>query len=227
MTTQQPSISKYCYELRTIGDRSVGIVRLRTETTELFFCSVFHSSCKNRNVSSELREAKQCKSEVFTAVTMKNVVFGDVTPCGSCNNRRFQRTYRLCDQGDKNRRARNNVRSNWKPKQAPKKYVPPKRLFLQQPHGVTSQKTALFSGEATLKLNYNETTIWSNKTTCTLLYSAENDKIHTRGSPKLFLTSKERSLSTWMVKASHFSPGLRFRRGRQHVERHSSSIRGW
>jgi hypothetical protein len=27
--------------------------------------------------------------EVFTAVTMKNNVFWDVTPCGSCKNRRF------------------------------------------------------------------------------------------------------------------------------------------
>jgi hypothetical protein len=27
--------------------------------------------------------------EVFTAVTMKNGIFWDVTPCGSCNNRRF------------------------------------------------------------------------------------------------------------------------------------------
>jgi hypothetical protein len=27
--------------------------------------------------------------EVFTAVTMKNGVFWDVTPCGSCKNRRF------------------------------------------------------------------------------------------------------------------------------------------
>jgi hypothetical protein len=26
---------------------------------------------------------------VFTAVTMKNGVFWDVTPCGSCKNRRF------------------------------------------------------------------------------------------------------------------------------------------
>jgi hypothetical protein len=29
------------------------------------------------------------KFEVFTAVTMKNGVFWDVTPCGSCKNRRF------------------------------------------------------------------------------------------------------------------------------------------
>jgi hypothetical protein len=27
--------------------------------------------------------------EVFTAVTVKNGVFWDVTPCGSCKNRRF------------------------------------------------------------------------------------------------------------------------------------------
>jgi hypothetical protein len=27
--------------------------------------------------------------EVFTVVTMKNGVFLDVTPCGSCKNRRF------------------------------------------------------------------------------------------------------------------------------------------
>jgi hypothetical protein len=40
--------------------------------------------------------------EVFTAVTMKNGVFWDVTPCGSCNNRRFGGTWRLFHQGDKN-----------------------------------------------------------------------------------------------------------------------------
>jgi hypothetical protein len=27
--------------------------------------------------------------EVFTVVTMKNGIFWDVTPCGSCKNRRF------------------------------------------------------------------------------------------------------------------------------------------
>jgi hypothetical protein len=30
--------------------------------------------------------------EVFTAVTMKNGVFWDVTPCGSCKNRRSRET---------------------------------------------------------------------------------------------------------------------------------------
>jgi hypothetical protein len=50
--------------------------------------------------------------EVFTAVTMKNAVFWNVTSCGSCKNRRFLGTYRLHYQGDKNGRTRNNVRSN-------------------------------------------------------------------------------------------------------------------
>jgi hypothetical protein len=38
---------------------------------------------------------------------MKNGVFWDVTPCGSCNNLRFGGTYRLHYQDDKNRRERN------------------------------------------------------------------------------------------------------------------------
>jgi hypothetical protein len=39
--------------------------------------------------------------EVFTTVTMKNGVLWDVTPCGSCKNRRFGGTYRLLHQDDK------------------------------------------------------------------------------------------------------------------------------
>jgi hypothetical protein len=41
--------------------------------------------------------------EVFTAVSMKNGVFWEVTLCDSCKNRRFGGTYRLLHQGDKNR----------------------------------------------------------------------------------------------------------------------------
>jgi hypothetical protein len=43
------------------------------------------------------------------AVTMMNAVFWDVTPCGSCKNRRFGGNYRLNYQGDKNRRARKTL----------------------------------------------------------------------------------------------------------------------
>jgi hypothetical protein len=49
--------------------------------------------------------------EVFTAVTMMNVACCDVTPCGSCRNRRFGGTYRLLQSGW-NRQAGNNVGSN-------------------------------------------------------------------------------------------------------------------
>jgi hypothetical protein len=36
-----------------------------------------------------LIKLKHVRFEVFTAVTMNNVVFWDVTPCASCKNRHF------------------------------------------------------------------------------------------------------------------------------------------
>jgi hypothetical protein len=60
------------------------------------------------------------KFEVFTVVTMKNAVFWDVTPCGSCKNQCFRETCHLHHQGDKNRQARYNVSSNLQPKHAVK-----------------------------------------------------------------------------------------------------------
>jgi hypothetical protein len=50
--------------------------------------------------------------EVFTEATMKNAVFWDITPCGSCKNRRFGWTLSLLHQGDKNRWTRNNASCN-------------------------------------------------------------------------------------------------------------------
>jgi hypothetical protein len=47
--------------------------------------------------------------EVFTAVTMKNGVFWNVTWCDSCMNRRIGETYRLYHQDGKNRRIRNVI----------------------------------------------------------------------------------------------------------------------
>jgi hypothetical protein len=103
--------------------------------------------------------------EVFTAVTMKNVVCWDVTPCGSCKNRRLGGTWRLLHQDDKNRWSRNNTSCNWYFFVAyvgcqlqlvlllvhrflspwwRRRQVPPRRRFLQEPHGVTSQKTTFF-----------------------------------------------------------------------------------
>jgi hypothetical protein len=56
--------------------------------------------------------------EVFTAVTMSNAIFWEVVPCGYCKNQHFGGTYRLHHQGDKNRRTRNNVSSNYQPTDA-------------------------------------------------------------------------------------------------------------
>jgi hypothetical protein len=50
--------------------------------------------------------------EVFTAVTRKNAVFCDVTPCGCCKDRRLGGSYRLHHKSDKNEGARSNVSSN-------------------------------------------------------------------------------------------------------------------
>jgi hypothetical protein len=48
-------------------------------------CSIDHSE----KILSEKMLMSVVRLEVFTAVTMKNGVFWDVTPCGSCKNRRF------------------------------------------------------------------------------------------------------------------------------------------
>jgi hypothetical protein len=40
-------------------------------------------------VSGQNAQLLLVRFEVFTAVTMKNGAFSDVTPCGSCKNRRF------------------------------------------------------------------------------------------------------------------------------------------
>jgi amino acid permease len=37
---------------------------------------------------------------------LKNIVFWDVSPCGSCRNRRFGRTYRLHLHGENNQRTK-------------------------------------------------------------------------------------------------------------------------
>jgi hypothetical protein len=82
-------------------------------------------------------------------------------PCDSCKNRRFGGTYRLRHQGDKNRQIRTNVNSisSQRASIAVTAHVVPSspslvtlmmeairsyKTSVQEPHGVTSQKTALF-----------------------------------------------------------------------------------
>jgi hypothetical protein len=47
---------------------------------------------RRRHITSPLQNSARkyyVRFEVFTAVTMKNAVFWDVTQCGSCKNRSF------------------------------------------------------------------------------------------------------------------------------------------
>jgi hypothetical protein len=41
------------------------------------------------SLRASVDSANMVRFEVFTAVTMKNCVFWDITPCGSCKNRRL------------------------------------------------------------------------------------------------------------------------------------------
>jgi hypothetical protein len=84
----------------------------------LVYKTPFRTSQETHNFSTtELSQLMLCKIWGFTAVTMKNAVFWDVTSCGSCKN----------------------VRIGWW-----RRYVPPKRRFIQAPRDVTSQKMEFF-----------------------------------------------------------------------------------
>jgi hypothetical protein len=90
--------------------------------------------------------------EVFMAATMKNIVFWDMMPCGSHKNRCFGGTYRHHHQGDRNRSLLLLLVTVNVVPSSPirvilmmRRYVHPKRRFLQEPYGVTSQKTQFFS----------------------------------------------------------------------------------
>jgi hypothetical protein len=57
---------------------------------------------RGKHVTSPLQSpVSQCyvRIEVFTEVTMKNVVFWDVAPCGSTKNGRLGGTFRLHHEG--------------------------------------------------------------------------------------------------------------------------------
>jgi hypothetical protein len=94
---------------------------------------------------------------------MKNGVFWDVTPCGSCKDRRFGGTWRLLHQQEQHKlQLATDVRCEeiiprsiascylqlvlflvhrFLPPWWRRRQFPPKRRFLQEQHGVTSQKT--------------------------------------------------------------------------------------
>jgi hypothetical protein len=82
---------------------------------------------------------------------MKNGVFWDVAPCKYCINRRFGGTHRLNLQGRRKKEKSASEEPAWAggcsfillPWRW-RRYVPPKRRFIQYLHGATSQKTAFF-----------------------------------------------------------------------------------
>jgi hypothetical protein len=76
------------------------------------------------------RHYRESKPHVTNYNFIENAVFCDVTPCGSCENWRFGGT---------------------------RHEVPPKFRFLQEPNGVTSQKTAYHC--ARLKRTVNGTAV--------------------------------------------------------------------
>jgi hypothetical protein len=59
------------------------------------------------NISKRDNSLYTLRSEVFTAVTMKNSVFWDVKPCGPCKTQCFGWTFRLHLTEDNNRQAKN------------------------------------------------------------------------------------------------------------------------
>jgi hypothetical protein len=89
-----------------------------------------------------------------TALYLKNVVFWDAMPCGSCKNWRFRRSYRLHHQGGKNLQGRimlavtNNfilLLALWfLPPWWWKQCIPPKRRCKWEPYGIVFQNTTFF-----------------------------------------------------------------------------------
>jgi hypothetical protein len=75
---------------------------VRTDVSEKIIAS-FMRVTRIGELGITLASLVYVRFEVFTAVTMKNEVFWDVTPCGCCKNRRFGGTWFLLHQGDKNR----------------------------------------------------------------------------------------------------------------------------
>jgi hypothetical protein len=82
------------------------LVQQQTGGAMLLCCWIFHKinpSWLQDTVSCNLSLMKlmqYVRFQVFTAVTMKNVIFWDVTPCGSCKNWCFRGMYCLDHHGN-------------------------------------------------------------------------------------------------------------------------------
>jgi hypothetical protein len=99
MTINLPKWQDY-YNTNTIYPSQMGLIN---ENIYLYVVKLSTILVINIQITIVLvKLAFLLRSEVFTAVTMKNAVFWDVMPSGSCKNRRFGGTQRLHHKGDKN-----------------------------------------------------------------------------------------------------------------------------
>jgi hypothetical protein len=112
----------------------------QTEATSAY-CSVLEPS---RYWRCNSKTTPKLSSEMEKAYAV-NAVFCDVTPCGSCKNRRLKGASRLQHIVFHLLVTANVVPNSlilsklrWR------RYFPLTRLFLHEPHGVTSKKTAFF-----------------------------------------------------------------------------------
>jgi hypothetical protein len=64
-------------------------------------CPIIKKTCHCLKIISLEEKEEFVKFEVFTAVTIKNAIFWNVTSCGSCKNQHFGGMYRLHHLGDK------------------------------------------------------------------------------------------------------------------------------
>jgi uncharacterized protein with PQ loop repeat len=85
----------------------------------LIYISMFLSSVFNPLISVSILHYLMLQATVTASISLcktrkdlKNGAFWDVTPCGSCKNRRFEGTWRHLHQGDKNRWTRSNTSCN-------------------------------------------------------------------------------------------------------------------
>jgi hypothetical protein len=60
----------------------------------------------------EISHLRYLDVDLRIILKVKNAVFWDMTPCGSCKNRRFGGIYFHYHKGKKNQRATNNVSKN-------------------------------------------------------------------------------------------------------------------
>jgi hypothetical protein len=64
-------------------------VFLKMKRTDRCGLDIMHSFLAIMLICLDKTKTNNVRLKVFTAVTMKNVIFWDVTSCGSCANRRF------------------------------------------------------------------------------------------------------------------------------------------